>query len=102
VRRSGAGLHRPGWGYGSDHPIAAMAVHGAPARVTFEHQPGGHGMTLILVIVVVLLLFGGGGFYGYRSGYYGAGGFGGILGLLVLLAVLYLVFGGGLGGVRGL
>jgi hypothetical protein len=44
----------------------------------------------------------GGGFYGYRSGYYGRGGFGGILGLLVLLAVLYLVFGGGLGGVRGL
>ena len=38
-------------------------------------------MTLIL-IVVVLLLFGGGGFYGYRSGYYGRGGFGGILGLL--------------------
>jgi len=59
-------------------------------------------MTLILIVVVVLLLFGTGGFYGYRSGYYGRGGFGDILGLLVLLAVLYLVFGGGLGGVRGL
>ena len=41
-------------------------------------------MTLILIIVV-LLLFGGGGFYGYRSGYYGRGGFGGILGLLVVV-----------------
>ena len=56
-------------------------------------------MALILIIVVLLLLFGGGGRYGDRSGYYGAGGFGG---LLVLLAVLCLVFGGGLGGVRGL
>ena len=67
---------------------------------TRSRLPKGHGMTLILIIVVLLLLlFGGGGFYGYRSGYYGAGGFGGILGLLVLLAVLYLIFGGGLRGV---
>jgi hypothetical protein len=59
-------------------------------------------MALVLIVVVLLLLFGGGGFYRYRSGHYGGRGFGGILGLLVLPAVLYLVFGGGLGGVRGL
>jgi hypothetical protein len=37
-------------------------------------------MSLILIVVVLLLLFGGGGFYGYRSGYYGRGRFGGRLG----------------------
>src|SRR4051812_11238118 len=62
---------------------------------TPTRQPKGHEMSLILIIVVLLLLFGGGGFYGYRSGYYGGRGFGGIIGLLVLLLILYLIFGGG-------
>jgi hypothetical protein len=39
-------------------------------------------MTLLLVILILFLLFGGGGYYGYRSGYYGTGGFGGIIGLV--------------------
>ena len=39
-------------------------------------------MTLLIIILIVLLLAGGGG-YGYRSGYYGPGVFGGGLGLIV-------------------
>src|ERR687885_2325520 len=58
-------------------------------------QPRGHEMSLILIVVLLLLLFGGGGFYGYRSGYYGGRGFGGILGLLVVVLLLYLILGGG-------
>ena len=50
-------------------------------------------MGLLLLILVISLLFGG-GFYGYRSGYYGAGPFGGGIGLIVLLLVLFMLFGG--------
>ena len=46
-------------------------------------------LALILIIVLVVLLMGG---YGYRSGYYGAPQFGGILGvLLILLVILFLL-----------
>jgi hypothetical protein len=68
------------------------SAHPLRLRVT---TIGAYEMSLILVIIVILLIFGGGGYYGFRSGYYGAGGFGGILGLLVLLLILYLIFGGG-------
>jgi hypothetical protein len=45
--------------------------------------------------VIVIVLFGlGGGYYGYSSGYYGRGGFGGI-GLIVGVLLLVLLFGGG-------
>jgi hypothetical protein len=60
-----------------------------------ENASGGRQMTLVLIIVLLILLFGGGGYYGYRSGYYGSTGFGGILGLLVVILILYLVLGGG-------
>ena len=63
---------------------------------TLQRQPRKDSpVELILIILVVLLLFGGGGFYGYRSGYYGQRGFGGILGLIVLLLILFLLFGRG-------
>jgi hypothetical protein len=48
-------------------------------------------MGLIVLLILILLLFGGGGFYGYRPGYYGGRGFGGLLGL-ILIVVVYLVF----------
>lgn len=49
---------------------------------------------MIILIIVVLLLFGGGGYWGYRGGYYGGRGFGGILGLLLIVLILFLLFGG--------
>jgi len=56
---------------------------------------------LLIIIVVVLLLGGGGGYYGYRSGSYGPGGFGGIIMLVLVIAfVLWLVEGSGFHGWR--
>ena len=45
-----------------------------------------------LVVAVVLA---GGGYYGYRGGYYGPGGFGGIGLVLVIVLVVLLLYGGG-------
>ena len=45
-------------------------------------------MPLILLLVIVLLLFGGGGFYGFNSGLYGGGAYGGISVLGLVLIVL--------------
>jgi hypothetical protein len=40
---------------------------------------------ILILIILALLLGGGGGYYGYRRGYYGGSGFGGILGLVVVV-----------------
>ena len=51
-------------------------------------------MGLILLILLIVFLFGG-EVPGYRSGYYGPRGFGGLFGLVVLILIVYLLFGGG-------
>jgi hypothetical protein len=51
-------------------------------------------MSLLLIILVLVLLFGGGGYWGHSQGYYGRGGFGGIIGLLVIVLIVLFLFGG--------
>jgi len=46
----------------------------------------------LLKFTVVLLLLGGGG-WGWRSGYYGPGVFGGGIGLIVIIVIILLVMG---------
>jgi hypothetical protein len=82
--------------------LATPATGAQQQRWSVELSAKVNPMSLILIIVLLLLLGGGGGFYGYRSGYYGGRGFGGILGLLVLVLILYMVFGGGGGMYRGI
>ena len=52
-------------------------------------------MSTILIIIVLLVLFGGGvGFYGRNQGWYGNGGFGGIIGLVLVIALILYLLGG--------
>jgi transposase len=95
----GAGRLRGG---GAVTILATPATGAQQQRWSVELSAKVNPMSLILIIVLLLLLGGGGGFYGYRSGYYGGRGFGGILGLLVLVLILYMVFGGGGGMYRGI
>lgn len=47
-------------------------------------------LMLVLLIVVILLLLGGG--WSYRTGYYGPGQFGGVVGaVLLVVLILWLV-----------
>lgn len=50
---------------------------------------------MLLILIVLLVVFGGGfGFYGRNAGWYGNGGFGGIIGLVIVIAIVLWLFGG--------